>query len=304
MSIEKESDLQELISLGVQESTSIEYKRCAALQNTEVSKNELSKDISAFANAAGGSIIYGMVEENNLPIALDIGFEAQGPIRREWLDQVIASRIQPRIDGLVIRPIPLLGVNAGRNAFVIDIPQSHTAHQAADKRYHKRHNFTVAAMEDYEIRDVLNRAKSPLVTPTFRVRRIEQLDGSENFAIRTQLTNHGDVCARSVRIEIGIPSALVASHAVNYSEMQEIMNTRAGRNYPEVRYAFHHDGIIFPMQAVNISEWNFFGAVLNVNDDKFSTAQESGAELRWTVYADDMRRAQGQVKLFPDLISH
>jgi hypothetical protein len=31
------------------------------------------------------------------------------------------------------------------------------AHQARDYRYYKRHNFNALPMEDYEVRDVMNR---------------------------------------------------------------------------------------------------------------------------------------------------
>jgi len=44
---------------------------------------------------------------------------------------------------------------------VIDVPQSSTAHQASDKRYYKRFNFESVPMEDYEIRDVMQRTEAP-----------------------------------------------------------------------------------------------------------------------------------------------
>ena len=36
-----------------------------------------------------------------------------------------------------------------------------TPHQAQDKRYYKRYNFQSAPMDDYEIKDILNRVKYP-----------------------------------------------------------------------------------------------------------------------------------------------
>jgi hypothetical protein len=48
-----EDDLQTLILNGTQESIELDYKACDALAQTEGKKNELSKDVSAFANSAG-----------------------------------------------------------------------------------------------------------------------------------------------------------------------------------------------------------------------------------------------------------
>ena len=53
-------------------------------------------------------------------------------------------------------------VNADGVIFVVKIPQSTTAHQnKLTLKYHKRRNATIEAMEDYEIRDVMNRSKYP-----------------------------------------------------------------------------------------------------------------------------------------------
>jgi predicted HTH transcriptional regulator len=57
-----ESDVQSLVDSQVQENAELEYKACAALDRTEERRNEVSKDVSAFANAGGGVIIYGVLE--------------------------------------------------------------------------------------------------------------------------------------------------------------------------------------------------------------------------------------------------
>jgi hypothetical protein len=42
-------------------------------------------------------------------------------------------------------------------AYVVEIPQSETAHPALDNRYYKRFNFESVPMADHEIRDVMHR---------------------------------------------------------------------------------------------------------------------------------------------------
>lgn len=50
-----ESDIQELVAGQVQESLTLDYKACDALARTDGKKKEISKDVSAFANSAGGA---------------------------------------------------------------------------------------------------------------------------------------------------------------------------------------------------------------------------------------------------------
>jgi predicted HTH transcriptional regulator len=157
LKLENNSDLQRLVKEQIQESVALDYKASPALVKSDNQRNELCKDVTAFANSAGGQIVYGIVEEGGLPTKVDDGADAT--ITKEWIEQVIDSRVEPRIEGLVITPIQL----AKGLGFVITVRQatSRAPHQAPDKKYYKRQNFQSIAMEDYEIRDVLRRATTP-----------------------------------------------------------------------------------------------------------------------------------------------
>ena len=302
MPIITEQDFLNLIAAGTQENLNLEFKRCDALQNNDPKKDELSKDVSAFANAAGGELIYGIIEDANLPTAIDVGFDAIGPIKREWIEQVISSRIQPRIQGIIIRPIALSGANAGRFAFVLDIPQSHTAHQARDKKYYKRRNFTVEPMEDYEIRDVLNRAKTPLLVPYIKASRAAG-DGDEaDYGLSVRLHNEGDVSARTIRLELGVPNDLIIDNGSGQAGFTDGRNRHEGRNYDERTYIYQKETVIFPQQEILLGNWGIVLPSLRVNARKHQRGMEQRLEIRWTIYADDMRRQEGQLTLFPDLL--
>lgn len=135
-----EDDLLKLISMSEKESIELDYKACDALAQTDGKKNEISKDISAYANSAGGAIVYGIVENGHVPIRLDVGFDPT-LISKEWLEQVINSRIHRRIDGIKINQVELAQSAPGKVAYVVYVPQSSRApHQAADKRFYKRFN--------------------------------------------------------------------------------------------------------------------------------------------------------------------
>jgi hypothetical protein len=157
----EETDIQALIHEQREEDLRLEYKKSDALSKTEGKKTEISKDVSAMANSAGGVIIYGIDEQtkSNGPIQLDGGIDPD-EISTEWLEQVIDSRIQRRIDGINVRPLKM--VRTGRFVYVVWVPQSNRApHMAYDHRYYKRLGTTTACMEEYEVRDVGRRSESP-----------------------------------------------------------------------------------------------------------------------------------------------
>lgn len=64
-----------LISDQVQERIDLEYKACAAAGQCSKSKTEIGKDVSSFANSAGGTIVYAVNETDHLPASIDVGYD-------------------------------------------------------------------------------------------------------------------------------------------------------------------------------------------------------------------------------------
>jgi predicted HTH transcriptional regulator len=95
LKLENLADLQKLISDGIAESLTLDYKASPSLGKDSKQRDELCKDVTAFANSAGGQIVYGLEENKNLPIKLDDG--ADPSITKEWIEQVIDSRVQRAI---------------------------------------------------------------------------------------------------------------------------------------------------------------------------------------------------------------
>ncbi len=157
-----ETDILSLIKDRAQESLTLDYKKSDALGKSDRKKTELSKDISALANSAGGVILYGMEEDKHYPTTPDGGLDPDD-ISKEWIEQVINSSIHPKIDGLRINQIALTQSSPGRVMYAVSIPAATTRapYQADDKRYYKRSNFQSVPMEDYEIRDIYRRALTP-----------------------------------------------------------------------------------------------------------------------------------------------
>jgi hypothetical protein len=155
-------DIQSLIDDGIEEGLQLEYKASAALTRDSANINELCKDVSAMANSAGGQIVYGVEEDKatHKPKCLDKGI-SDPKITREWIQQTLNSRIQPRIDGVSIARMVL---PSGAAIFVIEAPATQAGpHQAPDDKYYKRFDGLCTPMKDYEIKDVMRRGEYPVL---------------------------------------------------------------------------------------------------------------------------------------------
>ncbi|MCI5123368.1 MAG: ATP-binding protein [Candidatus Electrothrix sp. AR5] len=149
-------DIEQLIKLETPESIWLDYKASPALSKKK--KDEICKDVSAFANADGGMLIYGIEEEKKnkvgLPAGMDNGIDIK-EINKEWIDQILSTNITPIISGIEIIEIKKTENNS---FFVVNIPKScRGPHQSPDKKYYKRYNARSAPMEHYEIEDIRNR---------------------------------------------------------------------------------------------------------------------------------------------------
>jgi hypothetical protein len=212
LTLKNKTDLERLIAEGVKESLTLDYKASPALDRADKKRDELCKDVTSFANSAGGQIVYGMEEDKHVPTKLDDG--AAPEITKEWVEQVIDSRVQPRIEGLLITPIEL----ANGLGFVITIPQATTRapHQAPDKRYYKRQNFQSVPMEDYEVKDTLRRATTPdlFVTISFlkgeraRLTYLPHQELSQPVHLLTMIGNRSPQPAQHILVRIGIDENL------------------------------------------------------------------------------------------------
>lgn len=171
-----EEDLQALIDNSVFEAKTIEYKR-ALPPNLDKERMEFLADVSSFANAGGGDLIYGITAENGIPKSLDglIINDIDGEILR--LENMIRTGIEPRIPAVRTQPVPLKNSNV---ALVIRIPKSWIApHRVkSNDKFYSRSSNGKYPLDVGELRIAFNLSE----TITERIRGFRQDRISKIFA--------------------------------------------------------------------------------------------------------------------------
>ena len=296
-----ETKIVNYIKSGIEESLTLEYKSGEALGKSDQQKREITKDVSAMANSAGGFLIYGIrefsePEKRHLPekiVPVD-----RSEISREWIEQIINS-IRPRIDGIVIHSVSL---SSGPDdaVYVIEIPQSHTAHQANNHRYYKRFNFQSVPMEDYEIRDVMFREQAPDVDIRFLIEVTSKIDpapasgDTPAYTLLIEARNLGSSFAQYVACLLDVPVEVLA-------ETKNKINLKDGGQYYRHRlfnlnqeFGDENFKANFPLLRNMSMSWKI-PLVENCVD-----IFEDTLDMKWKIYADNALPKEGKIR-FDDI---
>lgn len=221
-----EDEVLSLINNGTEESLRLEFKSGDSIDKTYDKKVELTKDITAFANSAGGTIIYGVAEAEHRAAAVK---PIDGNLfTKEWLEQVIRDNISRPVEGLKIFPVRM-GGNIDKSVYVIHIPESEDApHMALDNRYYCRQNFTVVRMEEYSVRQSYfkaTRAKLNLVplkiSPAGSANEGARLRYVK-FKVDFSVVNTGRVIENHFKIEIWMPELIPHQVFVGTTSVQSM----------------------------------------------------------------------------------
>ena len=276
---QNKSDLLNLIENKIEENISLEYKAADALLITDFKKKEIAKDVSAMANASGGIIIYGIKEfdepdKKHLPEKITPIDRIQ--ISKEWLEQVIDSNISPKIQGLLIHPVQIETTN--EVVYIVEIPQGTTAHQnTADLRYYRRRNFKAEPMQDYEIRDIMNRKKNPIITIGFTIEK-----NMEKVELKIALINSGIVFAKYINFYVYLPEDIV-----------NISIEKKGNKVKEGILQFSGYNLINHIWSPVLPGMSFKSNSIKLNNE---TALDD-REISWYLCCDNVEPKKGKLKL-------
>lgn len=147
-----EEHLQRLVADGVSEGPTLDAKLVLPGASDD-DKKEYLRDVSAFANANGGDLLYGVKDENGIITAVP-GMELQD-VESEILrlSQLARDCIDPRIFNLTISPIRL---ESGKAVLLVRVPQS----------IDSPHMITFKRINQFWIRQ--NTGKAPMTTSDVR----------------------------------------------------------------------------------------------------------------------------------------
>lgn len=320
--------VQQYIDDETEESLNLDYKAADALSKQPKKKTEITKDVSAMANSDGGIIIYGVIEQNNFPSSIDS--VNRNDFSKEWLEHVIGN-IRPKIDGLLIHPVPI-GNSTADVVYVVEIPKSHTAHQAMDKRYYKRFNFESVPMEHYEMLDVLNRQQHPRIEIELQIWRILKVQRGATVSVSNYVTgerrttfpptttkkfhyvltvimqNRGCVYAHFVEARIELPSDLLFKFEfrngidntrifnLNEREIHIVRNTERDK-FSGIDSSFRSN----PYEGIERHVPVFAGLEMKAEElrlrDDFASSDWGMSCISWTTYADNAPPNSGEVAI-------
>jgi len=286
--------------IGEEETVSLEFKAGRMFEG-QIDRTELVKDVTAFANAAGGAIIVGIAENRETRIATSIEpVSNESKVTIEQLTEIIKSNTDPVFGAFRIRE---LQHHKGR-VFVIEVDQADTAHQ--NKRnfnYYQRLGPTSSPMYDFAIRDVMNRRTRPHVAVTFDVEDLEQL-GSVAVRIVPIVTNEGSVTARHWSLWLDLPANVSTFGAVRPGMPARHMGNvkRNGIDYRRVEF---HSGpnlknqagtLLLPGQTWRLNLDSAFPELdLRVTATEARWTEANRPPVHWTLFLDDSPRQEGMI---------
>jgi hypothetical protein len=258
----------------------------------------LSKQISAFANGAGGRIILGLDDHGLIDGGVPARIKPCGT--REWLEDIVPGLVAPKLSRFNVFEVPWPGPDApsslaqGHAVYIIEIPPSVDApHQSVDHRYYLRIAGKSRPMGHVHIQDVLRRAVHPDVELVrlgpFGEPEFDRSDprGPRAFVcFRAFLRNRGRSLARHAGAEIILPRPLVGPEVrARNMALEGVHLTQSPGEFTFFRY---HPVPLFPTQQVF-----FMSFWIGIHSANLESLRQ-GLSLRWRVYADDARPLAGE----------
>lgn len=203
-------DIVDAISAGIRESEELDWK---ANLPDEPSKNEFAKDVTAFANASGGILVYGVADNGHvkgLPPT-----ELPGMI--EKLRQQLASRVRPHLNNIQYKiidgPETLLIVTVNRSAAA-----PHHVYEETTRANRKRTSSVPERVGDQtewmDERQLAEAYRRRFVLVDDRQRRVEELAEVVKDQLKPHYAAHAWVIFSATPVVVELADNRVERHEV------------------------------------------------------------------------------------------
>ena len=153
--------LERLIANGVSEGRTLEYKRDLPNPKDRDAKREFLADVTSFANAQGGDLLFGIDAPKGVALALSsIEIADSDAELRRW-ENIVQDGVEPRLPGLRLQWIPIVG---GRGVMLIRVPASPVAPHRVSfsnwSRFFGRRSNAKYEMDTQELRDAFTASEA------------------------------------------------------------------------------------------------------------------------------------------------
>jgi hypothetical protein len=154
--------LERLIATRAQENMHLEFKRELPTKWDSATTNEFLADVTAFANATGGDLIYGIDEGPDAEASELIFQELEFDVETRRLADIHLNNVEPRIPGIQIQTVPLAREGKIGLAIVVRVPQSWDGpHRVTvSRKFYIRENARKRELNVPEIRGLFLRSEN------------------------------------------------------------------------------------------------------------------------------------------------
>lgn len=287
--------------------------------------DELSKQLSAFANSGGGTLVYGFTDPKDLSSRTveegGVSLKLRGRNTKEWLEDIIPNLIDHPLQRFnvyaLVKSAQNPSIQSDRCVILVSIPDSEDApHQARDNKYYARVGGKSRPIGHRLVTDIYGRRRYPSFEVQFSLESMTyvpaRLPGMPSFGHETapkrsvKLTakaqNTGRVFAKYVECFFHLPHFLIDREDRHEYSMIEI----DGRQYSVWRTDNTRRDVLKSNYLIGAEYGpSWFDPILSGLDRNWTISCSNGLRpediggeaILWRIHADNAPPNEGRCKL-------
>jgi hypothetical protein len=171
-------DLERLVSDQAQEGPHLDLKRDLPTNWDNSAKNEFVADVSAFANAGGGDLVYGIEEDGDARASALVPQVVNQDQQVLRMQDLLLHSVEPRIPGTQVRAVEVSSGGTDGHAIIVRVPQSWAGpHRVkTNQHFYLREGARKRQLDVPELRGLFLRSESQAQrVRDFRTERISRI---------------------------------------------------------------------------------------------------------------------------------